>query len=814
MMNTLIQDLRYGLRMLVKQPSFTAIAILSLALGIGANTAIFSVVNAVLLRPLPYPQPEQLMQVSQTLPGIDNDAASEPKFLFWREHNQSFEAMAIEQPLGSGVNLAGGSEAEYVSGVKVSKDFFDVLGVQPVRGRAFSAEEDQPGGERVVILSDGLWRRRFGADASLIGKTVAINSDSFIVVGIMPASFQYQSGFQSLQSADVFVPLRPSPKGDADPNYRVIGRLRKGVTPQQARADMQQVAEAFRSVYPQEMQEGESVAITPLHEQLTANVRPLLLILLGAVGIVLLIACANVANLQLVRAANRRKEMAIRLAMGASWQRLVKQLLIEGLLLALAGGAVGLLFAAWGMGWLAALIPERLLPRFNDIAVDWRVLSFTFACAVVTGIVFSLAPALSSSRLDVNPLLKEGAGKGANGAGRNGARRALVVAEIALSLMLLVSAALLIRTFVNLRRVEPGFDTQRVLTFQISPTGQAYNTTAKVSGFYRLALERLKSLPGVEAAAVTSNLPLSAQFRMPFGIAGQPEYQESVQFRLITPDYFEVMRIPMQQGRAFADTDAQGAGNVAIVNAAFARKYLAGADTLGQTLIVGRGPRALSHQIVGVAGDVKQFGLASDAPPMMYIPASQAPDGLTLMMRRFLSCQFVLRTRDNPATLAAAVKQTMRGLDATLPVSHIRPMQEVVGESIAAERFNMALMGLFAALGLALAGVGLYGVMSYAVTQRTHEIGIRMALGAQPVDVLRMVIGQGLWLALIGIGAGLIGAFALTRLLTSLLFGVSATDAATFAVVSLILLIVALGACFVPARRATKVDPMIALRYE
>ncbi|HKP12896.1 MAG TPA: ABC transporter permease, partial [Blastocatellia bacterium] len=415
---------------------------------------------------------------------------------------------------------------------------------------------------------------------------------------------------------------------------------------------------------------------------------------------------------------------------------------------------------------------------------------------------------------DVNPLLKEGAGKGAPGATRGRLRRALVVAEVALSLMLLTSAALLIRTFVNLRRVEPGFDTRRVLTFQISPTGPAYNTTAKVGDFYRRALERLGGLPGVEAAAVTSNLPLSAQFRMPFGIAGQPEHAESVQFRLITPEYFDAMSIPLQQGRAFAESDAQGSGNVAVVNAAFARKYLSDADALGQTLTVGRGARALSHQIVGVVGDVKQFGLASDAPPMIFIPASQAPDGLMLMMRRFLSCQFVLRTRDNPAALTAAVKQAMADIDATLPLSHVRPMREVVSESIAAERFNMALMGLFAGLGLALAAVGLYGVMAYSVAQRTHEIGIRMALGARPANVLAMVIRQGVGLALIGIGIGLAGAFALTRLLASLLFGVSATDPVTFAAVSLILLVVALAACYVPARRATKVDPMIALRYE
>ncbi|HKQ07297.1 MAG TPA: ABC transporter permease [Blastocatellia bacterium] len=813
-MQTIWQDLKYGLRVLLKQPGVTAIAVLSLALGIGANTAIFSIVNAVLLRSLPYPHAEQLMQISQSLPGVENDAAGEPKFLFWREHNQTFAALAIEQPIGSGVNLAGGSEPEYVSGVKVSKEFFDVLGIQPALGRGFTAEEDRPGGERVAVISNGLWRRRFGADAGLIGKTISINSDSFIVVGILPQGFQYQSGFQYLRSADVFVPLRPSLGGDPDPNYRVIGRLRPEVTPRQAQADMQQVAEAFRAVYPAQMQEGEGVAVAPLHEKLTAGVRPLLLILLGAVGIVLLIACANVANLQLVRAAGRQKEMAIRLALGANWRRLMKQLLSEGMLLALAGGGAGLLLAIWGIDALAALIPERLLPRFNDLALDWRVLAFTLFSTVVTGIVFSLAPALQARRLDVSPALKEGGGKGVTGVGRGRLRRGLVVVEVALSLMLLTSAALLIRTFVNLRRVEPGFETRHVLTFQISPTGSAYNTTAKVGDFYRRALERLGGLPGVEAAAVTSNLPLSAQFRMPFAIAGQPEHTESVQFRLITPEFFRVMQIPLQQGRAFADTDTAGSGNVAIVNQAFARKYLSDTDALGQTLTIGRGPRALSHQIIGVVGNVKQFALASDAPPMMFIPAAQAPDGLTLMMRRFLSCQFVVRAGSDPATLAATVKQAMADIDPALPVSNIRPMQQIVSESIAAERFNMALMGLFAGLGLMLAAIGLYGVMSYAVTQRTHEIGVRMALGARPASVLSMVIRQGVGLALVGVGIGLIGAFALTRLLTSLLFGVSATDPLTFAVVSLILLGVALGACFVPARRATRVDPMIALRYE
>jgi putative ABC transport system permease protein len=811
---TLWQDLRCGARMLVKNAAFTLVAVITLALGIGANTAIFSIVNAVLLRPLPYPHPEQLMQISQSLPGIDNDAASEPKFLFWQEHNQSFAPMAIEQPIGSGVNLAGGSEAEYVSGIRVSKDFFDVLGIQPALGRSFTAEEDRPGGERVAILSNGLWRRRFGADAGLIGKPVSINSERFVVAGIMPPDFQYQSGFQYLQPADVFMPLRPSANGDRDPNYRVIGRLRSGVTPLQAEADMQQVAEAFRTVYPQQMQTDEGIAVAPFHEKLTANVRPRLLILLGAVGIVLLIACANVANLQLVRAANRQKEMAIRLALGANWQRLLKQLLAEGMLLALIGGIAGLLLATWGIDGLAALIPEHLLPLLNDIELDWRVLAFTLASTIVTGIVFSLAPAIQAARLDVSPALKEGSGKGAAGAGRGRLRRALVIAEVALSLMLLTSAVLLIRTFVNLRRVDPGFETRRVLTFQISPTGSAYNTTANVGDFYRRAFERLQSLPGVEAAAVTSNLPLAAQFRMPFGIAGQPEHLESVQFRLITPAYFNVMQIVVQQGRAFAETDAQSSGNVAIVNEAFARKYPADTGALGQTLIFGRGAGALTHQIVGVVGDVKQFALASEAPPMMFIPAAQAPDGLMLMMRRFLSCQFVLRTSGNPAALTAAVKQAMMDMDATLPVSNIRSMQQIVSQSIAAERFNMVLMGLFAGLGLALAAIGLYGVMSYAVMQRTHEIGIRMALGAQPGNVLAMVIRQGIGLALIGVGIGLAGAFALTQLLASLLFGVSATDPLTFVVVSLILLGVALGACFVPARRATKVDPIIALRCE
>ncbi|MBI1765587.1 MAG: ABC transporter permease [Acidobacteria bacterium] len=807
-METILHDLRYGARMLLKSPGLTVVAVLSLALGIGANVALFSVVNAVLLRPLPYPQPERLMQLGQSGTGGDDGSVGEPKFLFWHENQQAFEALALYQSIGSGVNLAGGNEAEFVPALKVSQDFFRVLGVAPQLGRSFVNAEDQPSGTPVAVLSESLWRRRFGGSADLIGRTVLIDSVPHTVIGVLPR------GFQFLPESDVYVPLRPSLKGDSDPNYGALGRLKIGVTPAQAKAEMQLVGEKYRAQFPRRMQPNETVGVEPWQQAMTADARGLLWLLLGAVGFVLLIACANVANLQLTRATARQRELAVRQALGAGWSRVLRQLLTESLLLALCGGAAGLLLAVWGVDWLAARVPEGRLAYLGGITLDWRVLLFALAAAVTTGLLFGLAPAWQVSRVDVNQALKDGANRGMASASQGRLRAALVVAEVALSLLLLVGAGLTSRTFVNLREVKPGFDAHNVLTFQLSPNGANYDTTAKTAAFYDRALERLRALPGVESAAVTSNLPLSAQFRMPFAIAGQPARRESVQFRLISADYFNVLRVPVRQGRAFAATDDTGTEHVAVVNEAFARKFLANVEPLGQPLQIGRGPNALQHRIVGVVGDTKHFGLNEAAPPMMFIPAAQAPADLTLMMRKFLSVKFMVRTTGDPLALSAAVQQQLREVDAALPVTALRSLEEIVDRSVAGERFNLALLGLFALLGMALAAVGIYGVMSYNVAQRTPELSLRLALGAQPGALLRLMLGQGMKLVLLGVALGVAAALALTRVLKAMLFGVSATDPLTFALIALLLTGVAFLACWLPARRATAVDPLVALRSE
>lgn len=807
-MGTILHDLRYGTRMLLKSPGLTAVAVLSLALGIGANVALFSVVNAVLLRPLPYPQPERLMLVGQRGTGGDDGSVGEPKFLFWHENQQSFEALALYQPIGSGVNLAGGNEAEFVPALKVSQDFFRVLGVAPQLGRSFVNEEDQPGGAPVAVLSQSLWRRRFGGSSELIGRNVLIDSVPHTVIGVLPP------GFNFLPESDVYVPLRPSLKGDSDPNYGALGRLKAGVTPAQAQAEMQLVAEKYRAQFPRRMQPNESVGVEPWQQALTADSRGLLWLLLGAVGFVLLIACANVANLQLTRATARQRELAVRQALGAGWPRVLRQLLTESLLLALCGGIAGLLLAVWGVDWLAARVPEGRLAYLGGITLDWRVLVFALSAAVFTGLLFGLAPAWQVSRVDVNQALKDGANRGMAGASQGRLRAALVVAEVALSLLLLVGAGLLLRTFVNLREVKPGFDAHNVLTFQLSPNGANYDTTAETAAFYDRALERLRALPGVESVAVTSNLPLSAQYRMPFAVAGQPAYRESVQFRLITPEYFDVLRVPVRQGRVFAATDTTGTENVAVVNEAFARQYLSNVAPLGQQLQIGRGQSALQHRIVGVVGDTKHFGLNQAAPPMMFIPAAQAPDNTTLALRRFLSVKFMVRTVSDPLALSTTVRQQLREVDATLPVTALRSLEQIVERSVEAERFNLSLLGLFAVLGLVLAAGGIYGVMSYNVVQRTPELGLRLALGAQPITLLRLMLGQGMKLVLYGVALGVVASLLLTRVLKAMLFGVSATDPLTFALIALLLTVVALLACWLPARRATQVDPLVALRSE
>jgi predicted permease len=805
-MTTFLRDVRYGVRSLRKSPGFTLVAVLTLALGVGATTAIFSVVNAVLLRPLPYPEADRLLYVGQQYRG-GIAGSGEPKFLFWREQSRSFEALACYSGYGgAGANLAGGNEAEYVRGVRVSEDLFRVLGVYPALGRAFTREEDTPGGPQVAILNDGLWRRSFGGDVGVIGKTVTLNGRPTTVVGVMPPHFKFASG------ADLLSPMRARPGANVDPNAEVVGRLKPGVSIEQARAEFKEIAERYRAAFPAQMVEGETVGVQPYQDLFTEGVAKYLWIVLGAVTFLLLIACANVANLQLTRAAARQREIAMRMALGASGGRIVRQLLTEGLLLALAGGAGGLLLAAWVTQLLTGLIPTGLLPQIAEVGVDWRVLAFTLAAAVATGMLFGTAPAWQARKVDVNASLKGNSGKGAPSRGR--LRGALVVAEVALSLVLLIGAGLLIRTFTNLLSVTPGFDPHNVLTFQVALNGERYDTADEAAAFYREALERIGRIPGVEAAAVTNKLPLDWQFNMPVFFPEKPDQPQSVQVRTVTPDYFRVMRIDVRRGRVFNGADDRAAPPVVIVNEAFARKFFNDRDAMAQAFSVGRNVDDPIRQVTGVVGDIKQQGLDRPAPPMVYVPALQTSDKLLATLRTFTSTNFVVRTTVEPGSLSPTVKREVAALDAQLPLSHVSTMEEVASRSIASQRFNMLLLGSFAALGLLLAAVGIYGVMSYTVAQSTREIGIRMALGAQARGVLKLVTRKGMALTLTGMAVGVAASLALTRVMEGLLFGVSAADPATFALYSSVLIVVALVACLIPARRATKVDPMVALRHE
>jgi putative ABC transport system permease protein len=807
-MQTLWQDLRYGARMLRKNPGFTLIAVATLSLGIGANTAIFTVVNAVLLRPLSYPEPERIMRLAPDWPNASFRNASEPKFVFWRERSQSFDGVAATIGIGSGVNLSGAGEPEFVAGVRVSADFFRVLGVNPAIGRGFTKEEDSPNGERVVILSHGLWQRRFGADPAIAGKNVSINGDPYTVVGVLPEGLRYTDG-----QLDVFVPMRVNPaSANEGHNYTVLARLKAGMTREQAQAEMKSIFEQFKATYPRQLWANEvGIRVEPYLASLTVSARPMLLILLGAVSFVLLIACANVANLQLTQATARRKEMALRQALGASQWTLARQLLSEGVLLALIGGGAGLLLTVWGVGVLTAMLPQGLIPRSGEIGFDWRVLAFTLSAAVITGLVFALAPALQGARVDVNRALKEGAGRGAIGGERGRMRNAMVVAEVALALTLLAGAGLLIRTFVNLRQVDPGFDPGNVLTFEVAPNGKQYETTAQNADYFRRALERLRSLPGVESTAVTSNLPLGAFLNLSVGVAGEPDTMTSTEFRMITPDYFKVMKMQMRRGRAFTEADSSGAPPVIIVNETYARRTFPNADPIGHGLTVWGGQ---VYQIIGVVNDVKQFSLGDPAPRTVFVPVAQVDDRIMRLARQFVTMKFAVRSSGDPLALGAAVKQEMRKVDPALPLTNMRSLEQIVGRSLAQQRFNSTLLGLFAAIGLLLAAIGVYGVMSYVVTQRTHEIGIRMALGARRSEVLKLIVGKGLALALAGVALGLGASLALTRLMKDFLFGVEPNDPLTFGVIALLLTIVALVACWIPAHRATKVDPLTALRHD
>jgi putative ABC transport system permease protein len=812
-METMWQDVRFGVRMLLKKPVFTAIAVLALALGAGANTAIFSVVNGVLLRPLPYKDPDKLVRIGEWSKQVPGMSISYPNFKDWRERNRVFDGLAATQ--FDSYNLTGGDEPERLQGRNVSYNFFDVLGVLPAAGRSFRSDEDRAGAPRVTVISHGLWQRRFGGDRKIVGKSVALNGESYTVVGVLPRDYRF--GTQT----DVFVPLglkeddETVRERDNHPGIYAVARLKDGVTFEQAQEEMKGIAAQLAEEYPKE-NAGNSVSLTPLREYFVGDVRTSLLMLLAAVGFVLLIACANVANLLLARAASRSREIAVRKAMGASRFRIIRQLLTESLMLAIVGGTVGLLLAMWGVDVLRRASLD-LLPTTAEIGLDRTVLLFTFGICILTGVLFGLAPALSASKTDLSESLKEGGRTGAEGGPRNLVRSMLVVIEVALSVMLLVGSGLLVRSFMLLRETETGFRQENLLTMQLSyRVGK--DEGGKAVNFFRAVEEKVRALPGVEAAALSNGVPLLGSSETSFQIEGRPVAEPGKRPMTVafwtTPGHLDAMGIRLLRGRFIGEHDTAGSLPVTVIDEEFARLYFPGEEPVGQYL-AGDPEHDIPHsQIVGVVAHVKNYGLDSPGPVQaeMYRPRAQVPDKYQPLLAERVS--LLVRTFQEPEALTAAVRHAVQEVDPNLPVYSVQTMEQVVSDSVASQRLSMMLLLIFAAVAVVLAAVGIYGVMSYAVSQRTHEIGVRMALGAQGGDVLRMVVRQGMLLVLIGVGAGLLLAAALTRLMSGLLYGVSATDPLTFAGVPLLLFAVALIACLVPARRATKVDPMEALRYE
>ena len=818
-----LQDLRYAVRTLAKSPVFTAVCILTLALGIGADTAIFSVVNSVLLRPLPFPDPDRMVMFMNTSPQGTGPGASATKFNVWREQSNAFQDVSAYR---FGVmNLIGGSQPQQVQSGQVSADFFRLFGAPIARGRSFTEEEDRPNGGKVVLLSDGFWKRQFGGDSQILGKTLALGGGAYEVIGVLGPSFDRYK-FDPLP--DVWVPFQLDPESVDQANYFVVaGRLKPGVTMGMANAQMQLAADEMRRKFPGSVALGpkEGFGVRPLRENTVSDVRPSLQILIVAVNFVLLISCANVANLLLVRATSRRREIAIRTAMGAGRGRIVRQLLTESVLLAMAGGVLGLIAGTFGIHALLSVSPGRI-PRIGQngslVTLDWRVVSFTILVSLVTGVLFGLIPALQASRTDVNIALKEGSGRAGTGFHHNKVRELLVVSELALAVILLIGSALLIRTFVALRSVKPGFDPHNVLTMRMSLTGPRFEKTAAVDQLIREGLQRVSSLPGVVSAGATCCVPLQGGYGLPFIIMGRPLDGPSHGgggFLTISQGYFETFKIPLRRGRLFTDRDDAGSPAVVIINEAMASKFWPSSDPLSDRILIGKGvgpefDRDSPRQIVGIIGDVHDGGLNRDPRPTMYIPWGQTVDGLNALNVRLTPLSWVVRTQQQPHSLSSALQNELRQASGGLPLADIRTMEEIIVISTARQNFNMLLMSVFAGLALLLAAVGVYGLMAYSVEQRTQEIGIRLALGAKQSGVRGMIILQGARLALIGVFVGIAAAFGLARLIASFLFGVKAWDPMVFVVVPAILSAVALFAVWLPALRASRINPIDALRYE
>jgi predicted permease len=807
-MEELWQDLRYGARMLIKSPGFTTVAVVTLALGIGANSAIFSVIDALLLRQLPYRDPDKLVQVWETdVKRSDNEiSASYPNFADWRDQNHVFEQIAAYS--GEGFILTGTADPERIQGAIVSPSFFPMLGVKPIVGRVFLPEEDHPNKVFSAVISERLWRRRFNSDPQIIGKTIGVEDESYTVIGVVAGVTDLN---EMPNDTELWLPIS---FGAALDNRRghylnVMARLKPGVTGEQAQANIDYIAGSLATQYP-EANKDHGLRLVPLQEQIVGDFKLALLVLLGAVALVLLIASANVANMLLARAGSRRREIAIRIALGAGRLRLIRQLLTESLLLSILGGGIGLLLALYGVYLLVTFGPADL-PRAKEIAVDGSVLGFTLAVSLLTGVIFGLAPALQASRPDLNETLKDSGRSSTGGAGHRRVRSLLVVSEIALSLVLLVGAGLLMRSFLKLQAVDPGFNPQNSLVGRISLIGPKYEIEASVIASYDQFLDKIKSLPGVQSAAIRSYTPIAADegyANKRIKVEGRlvdPANRPLAFYNCVSPDLFHTMGIPIQRGRPFDKQDVKTAQKVIIINETLARRDFPGQDPLGKRITSKANPQEEDWAtVVGIVKDTKPRALDGAPVAEMYVPFAQEPDS---------SMAFIIRTTIKPEGIIAAVRHTAQSLD-NQPVYDIRTLESVMSEAIAKPSFRTFLLGVFALAALILAMVGIYGVMSYSIAQRTHEIGIRMALGAQSSDVLKLVIGYGMTLAFVGIGIGLVASFALTRVMSQLLFGVKPTDPLTFTVIVLLLSGVALLACCFPARRAMKVDSIIALRCE
>src|ERR1700677_324607 len=814
-METLLQDIRYGIRMLAKNPGFTAIAVLTLALGIGANTAIFSVVNAELLRPLPFREPSQLVRVASANARVHtvSGSVSYPDFADWRSQNHVFQNMAAY--VDSSFALTGIEQPAHLAAATVSASMFDLLGVSPELGRGFSPEDDEPH-HHVVILSHRLWKERFGGDPQIIGRVITLDNSAYTVVGVMPASFQYLLQRETPALWSSFSPLResttdsPSMSDQRDAHFlRAIARMKPGVTLAEAQANMDVIAASLAKQYP-DTNKYFGVHVVSEQEELTQSIRPALFVMMVAVGLVLLIACVNVANLLLARATSRTREIAIRSALGAGRQRVVRQLLTESFLLALMAGALGLLLALWGSAALVRFSPANL-PRIAEIQMDGWVLAFTMGLSLATGMLFGLAPALQVSHANMVDALKEGALSATAGRGRHALRSSLVIVQMAIALVLLIASGLLIRSLVHLQNVNPGFDPHNVMTSNVDLPDAKY-TDAKKAQYFKDLMPQLNALPGVQSAAGIYPLPMGGdEIRTSFQVDGHPvakSEEPHTSLRDITPDYFATMRIPILQGRDFRAQDEIASTPVVIINEALAHQAFPGENPIGKHIMpeVGQGAsEPVMREVVGVVGNVKFRDLSDEWAPESYVPSAQISFG---------SLTLVVRTSQNAHSLAKPIAETVRSLDKDLPAYAPKTVEEYLNGTIAQPRFNTYLLGIFAALAMLLTAVGLYGLIAYSVAQRTHELGIRMALGGRPRDMLRLIVGQGLRLAIFGVGIGLAAAFVLTHFLSSMLFGVSTADPISYLAVVTLLLVVVIVACYVPARRAMRVDPMVALRYE